>query len=80
MAEEGTVADEDDGIMSEDAAKEKERPHALNVISRQLRYYYHRKLLERMPQHRAHRAEALQSIILCYTYLQKSIQETWDCG
>ena len=67
MAEEDTVADEDDEIMSEDAAEEKEGPQALNVISRQLRYYYQRKLLERMPQHRAHRAEALQSIILSAT-------------
>ena len=68
MAEDN-VADEDDGIMSEDAAEEKEGPQALNVTSMQLRYYYHRKLLERMPKHRAHKAEALQSIILCYTYL-----------
>ena len=67
MTEEDTVADEDDGIMSEDAAEEKERPQALNVTSRQLRYYYHRKLLERMPQHGAHRAEALQSITLSAT-------------
>ena len=67
MAEEDTVADEDDGIMTEDAAEEKEEPQALNVTSRQLRYYYHIKLLERMPQHRAHRAEALQSMILSAT-------------
>ena len=67
MAEEDTVGDEDDGIMSEDAAEEKEGPQALNTTSRQLRYYYCRKLLERMPQHRAHRAEALQSIILSTT-------------
>ena len=53
---EDTVGDEDDGIMSE-----KEGPQAVNATSSQLRYYYHRKLLERMPQHRA---EALQSIIL----------------
>ena len=45
----------------------KEGPQTLNVTSRQLRYYYHRKLLERMPQHRAHRAEAIQSIILSAT-------------
>ena len=67
MAEEDTVGDEYDGIMSEDAAEEKEGPQALNTTSRQLRYYYCRKLLERMPQHRAHRAEALQSIILSAT-------------
>ena len=66
MAEEDTVGDED-GIMLEDAAEEMEGPHALNVTSRQLRYYYCRKLLERMPQHRAHRAETLQSIILSAT-------------
>ena len=73
MAEEDTVADEDDGIMSEDAAEENEGPQALNTTSRQLRYYYHRKLLERMPEHRA---EALQSIILSATpNFQKSIQE-----
>ena len=66
MADEDTVADEDDGVMSDDVAEEKEGPKALNVTSRQLRYYYHRKLLERMPQHRAHIA-ALQSIILCAT-------------
>ena len=71
MAEEDTVGDEDDGIMSADAAEEKEHPQTLNVTSRQLRYYHHRKLLERMPQHRAHRAEALQSIIL---------SATLDCG
>ena len=64
MAEEDTAGDEDDGIMSEDAAEEKEGPQALNTTSRQLRYYYCRKLLERMPQHRA---EALQSIILSAT-------------
>ena len=63
MAEEDTVAGEDDGIMSE----EKEGPQTLNTTSRQLRYYYCRKLLERMPQHRTHRAEALQSIILSAT-------------
>ena len=45
MVEEDTVGDEDDGIMSEDAAEEKEGPQALNTMSRQLRYYYHRKLL-----------------------------------
>ena len=67
MAEEDTVDVEYDGIMSEDAAEEKEGPQALNTTSRQLRYYYCRKLLERMPQHRAHRAEALQSIILSAT-------------
>ena len=43
---EDTVGDEDDGIMSEDAAEEKEGPQALNTTSRQLRYYYHRKLHE----------------------------------
>ena len=61
---EDTVGDEDDGIMPEDTAEEKEGPQALNTTSRQLRYYYCRKLLETMPQHRAHRTEALQSIIL----------------
>ena len=45
MAEEDTVGDEDDGIMPEDAAEEKEGPQALNTTSRQLRYYYCRKLL-----------------------------------
>ena len=64
---EDTVGDEDDGIMSEDAAEEKEGPQALNTMSRQLRYYYCRKILERMPQHRTHRAEALQSIIISAT-------------
>ena len=39
----------DDGIISEDAAEEKEGPQALNTTSRQLRYFYCRKLLERMP-------------------------------
>ena len=67
MAEENTVGDKDDEIMSEDAGEEKEGPQALNTTSRQLRYYYSRKLLERMPQHRTHRAEALQSIILSAT-------------
>ena len=81
MAEEDTVDDEDDGIMSEDAAEEMEGLQTLNVTSRQLRQDYCRKLLERMPQHRAHRAEALQSIILSATpYLQKSLQEMWDYG
>ena len=64
---EDTVGDEVDGIMSEDAAEEKEGPQALNTMSRQLRYYYCRQILERMPQHRTHRAEALQSIILSAT-------------
>ena len=45
MLEEDTVGGEDDGIMSEDAAEEKEGPQALNTMSRQLRYYYCRKLL-----------------------------------
>ena len=64
MADEDTVGDGDDEIMSEDAAEEKiEGPQALNTTSRQLRYYYCRKLLERMPQHRAHRSETLQSIV-----------------
>ena len=67
MAEEDTVGDEDDGIISEDAVEEKEGPQALNTTNRQLSYHYCRKLLERMPQHRAHRAEALQSIILSAT-------------
>ena len=67
MVEEDTVGDEDDGIMSDGVAEEKEGPQALNTTSRQLRYYYHRKLLERMPQHRTHRAEALQSMILSAT-------------
>ena len=43
---EDTVGDEDDGIMSEDAAEEKEGPQALNTTSRQLRYYYCRKNLK----------------------------------
>ena len=64
MTEEDTVGGEDDGIMSEDTTEEKEGHKALNTMSRQLRYYYCRKLLERMPQHRA---EALQSIILSAT-------------
>ena len=55
MAEEDTVGDEDDGIMSEDAAEQKEGPQALNTTSGQLRYYYCRTLLEKVPQHRAHR-------------------------
>ena len=67
MAEEDTVADEDDGITSEDAAEEMEGLQTLNATSRQFRHYYRRKLLERMPQNRAHRAEALQSIILSAT-------------
>ena len=71
MAEEDTVGDEDDGIMSEDTAEEKEGPQALNTTSRQLGYYYCRKLLERMPQHRAHRAETLQSIILSATPISR---------
>ena len=71
MAEEDTVGDEDDGIMSEDAAEEKEGPQAHNVTSRQFRYYHHRKLLERMPQHRAHRAEALQSIVVSATPISR---------
>ena len=33
MVEEDTVGDEDDGIMSEDAAEEKEGPQALNTTS-----------------------------------------------
>ena len=37
MAEEDTVGDEDDGIMSEDTAEEKEGPQALNTTSR-IRY------------------------------------------
>ena len=61
---EDTVGDEDDGIMSEDAAEDKEGPQALNTTNRQLRYYYCRKLHEKMPQHRA---VALQSIILSAT-------------
>ena len=43
MAEEDTVDVEYDGIMSEDAAEEKEGPLALNTTIRQLRYYYCRK-------------------------------------
>ena len=54
MAEEDTVGDEYDGIMSEDAAEEKEGPQGLNTTSRQLRYYYHRKLLEKMQQIQKH--------------------------
>ena len=78
MAEEDTVADEDDGIMSEDAAEEKEGPQALNTMSRQLRYYYCRKLLERMPQHRTHRTEALQSIKLSATPTSRKAYQ--KCG
>ena len=78
MAEEDTVGDEYDGIMSEDTAGEKEGPQALNTTIRQLRYYYCRKLLERMPQHRAHRAEALQSIILSATPTSRKVYK--KCG
>ena len=39
MAEEDAVADEGDGIMSEDVAEEREGPQTLNATSRQLRYY-----------------------------------------
>ena len=77
MAEEDTVGDEYDGIMSEDAAEEKEGPQAQNT-TRQLRCYYCRKLLERMPQHRAHRAEALQSIILSATATSRKAYQ--KCG
>ena len=74
---EDTVGDEDDGIMSEDTAEEKEGPQALNTTSRQLRYYYCRKILERMPQHRTHRAEALQSIILSATPTSRKAYKKW---
>ena len=75
MAEEDTVADEDDGIMSEDAAKEKEGPHALNVTSRQLRYYS----LGLPTQNTQSRSTSVYNP-LCYTYFQNSVQETWDYG
>ena len=67
IVEKDSVGGEDDGMMSENAAEGKEGPQALKTTSRQLRYYCCRKLLERMPQHRAHRAEAFQSIILSAT-------------
>ena len=64
--------------MSEDTAEEKDGLQALNTTSRQLRYYYCRKILERMPQHRTHRAEALQSIILSATPTSRKVY--MKCG
>ena len=66
MAEEDNVADEDDGIMSEDAAKKRKVPkHLMSPAdSSDITTIEHYWNWERMPQHRA---EALQSIILTAT-------------
>ena len=75
MAEEDTVADEDDGIMSEDAAEEMEGPQTPNATSKQLRHYYHRKQLENATIQSTQSRSTSVNNPLCYTNLQKAYKK-----